>query len=192
MDVCPQGQWWKSCHLFWIAPHCPETGKIDKSQRPLVLKTTTNGSSNITHSHSHGNLFPSRKLKGNHTFTTQSAAVEDCETEVDSSPKPNGEKEAESPAEEDAGTTGEVGNVDTSLGYITLFANVVKLYQKRNHDCFGSGSPDHLVKDCPKEMGKTTRKVCLNLKERMAKKGYWSSQKSEAMQEATPGNAPQT
>ena len=58
--------------------------------------------------------------------------VEDCETKEDSGPKPDGEKEAESSAEEDAGTTGEVGNVDPSLGYITWFTNVVELYQERN------------------------------------------------------------
>ena len=51
------------------------------------------------------------------------------------------------------------------------FANVVELYQKRNHNCFGCGSPDHMVKDCPKEMRKTARKVGLNLKEGTVKKG---------------------
>ena len=119
----------------------------------------------VTHSHSQGNLFPSRKLKGDCIFTAQSAAVEDCVTEEDSGPKPDGEKEVESSAEKDAGMTGEVGNVDPLLGYIVQFANAVELYQKKNCNYFGCGSPDHLVKDCPKEMGKTTRKVGLNLKE---------------------------
>ena len=44
---------------------------------PLLPKTPTTGSLNITNSHSQGNLFPSRKLKGNHTFTAQSTAIED-------------------------------------------------------------------------------------------------------------------
>ena len=70
------------------------------------------------------------------------------------------------------------------------FANAIQLYQKKNCSCFGCGSPDHLVKDCPKEMGKTARKVGLNLKERIAKKGGQSSQKSVAKQEASLGNAP--
>ena len=46
--------------------------KLEKwveARDPLLPKTTTAGSSNVTHSHSQGNLFPSRKLKGNHTFT---------------------------------------------------------------------------------------------------------------------------
>ena len=98
--------------------------------------------------------------------------VEDNEAEEDSGPKSNGKKEAQSSAEEDAGTTGEVSDVDPSLGYIMQFANVVELYQKKNHNCFGCGSPDHLVKDCPKEMGKTARKVGLNLERGdSAKKG---------------------
>ena len=99
-----------------------------EARDPLVPKTTTTRSSNVTCSHSQGNLFPSKKLKGNCTFTAQSIAVEDCETEEDSGPKPNGEKEAQSSAEEDAGMTGEVGDIDPSLGYIVQFANVVELY----------------------------------------------------------------
>ena len=35
----------------------------------LLPKTSTTGSSNITCSHLQGNLFPSRNMKGNHTFT---------------------------------------------------------------------------------------------------------------------------
>ena len=110
-------------------------------------------------------------MKGNCTFTAPSAAVEDHETGEDSGPKPNEEKEAESSAEEDMGTTGKVGDVDLSLGYITWFANAVELYQKKNCNCFRCGSPDYLVKDCPNKIGKATRKVGLNLKEGMAKKG---------------------
>ena len=86
------------------------------------------------------------------------------------------------------GTTGKVSNVDPSLGFITQFANVVELYQKRNCNHFGYGSPDHLVKDCLKKMRKTTRKVGLNLKEGTAKKGGQSSQKLVATQEAILGN----
>ena len=41
-----------------------------EARDPLVLKTTTTWSLNVTHSHSQGNLFPSRKLKGNHAFTS--------------------------------------------------------------------------------------------------------------------------
>ena len=40
-----------------------------EARDPLLLKITAAGSSNITHSHSQGNLFPSRKLKGICTFT---------------------------------------------------------------------------------------------------------------------------
>ena len=44
-----------------------------EARDPLLPKNTTAESSNIPHSHSQGNLFPSRKLKGNCTFTAQSA-----------------------------------------------------------------------------------------------------------------------
>ena len=161
-----------------------------EARDPLLPKTPTTGSSNVTHSHSQGNIFPTRKLKGNHTFMAQSVAVADCEPEEDSDPKPNGEKEVESSAEEDFGTTGEVGDVDPLLGFITQFTNAVELYQKRNHNCFGCGSPDHLVKDCLKEIEKTARKVGLNLKEGKAVKGAGSSQKLVATQEATLHDAP--
>ena len=130
-------------------------------------------------------------MKGNHTFTAQSAAVEDHETEEYSGSKPDGEKGAESLTEGDVEMTGEVGDVDPLLGYIMSFANMVELYQKKNCNCFGCGSPDHLVKDCPKEFGKTAWKVGLNLKEGTAKNGGWSSQKLEVTQEVTPSDAPQ-
>ena len=162
-----------------------------EARDPLLPRSRTIGSSNITCSHSQGNLFPSRKLKGNHTFTAWSIAVEDNKTEEDSGPKPNGEKEAEPSAEENMGMTGKVSNVDPSLGFVTQFANTLELYQKRNHSWFGCGSPYYLVKDCLKEMGKTTRKVGLNVKEGTVKKWGWSSQNSVATQEATLDNASQ-
>ena len=92
-------------------------------------------------------------MRGNHTFTAQSAVVEDLETEEDSSPKPDREKEDESSAVEDTGVSDKVGGVDQSLGYIIWFANAVELYQKKNQNCSRCDSPDHLVKDCPKDLG---------------------------------------
>ena len=50
--------------------------------------------------------------------------------------------------------SGEVGSEDQLLGYIIQFTNTVELYQKQNHNFFGCGSPDHLVKDCPKDLEK--------------------------------------
>ena len=130
-------------------------------------------------------------MKGNHTFTAQSTVIEDCETEEDSGPKPDGEKKVKSSAYEDVGVTGQVGNIDLSLGYIVQFTNVVELYQEENHNCFRCCSPDHLVKDFPEELGKTVRKVGLDLKEEPVKKGGQSSQDSVATQMANPGDAPQ-
>ena len=72
-----------------------------EARDPLLPKTTTTRGLNVTHSHSQGNLFPSKKLKGSSTFTAQSAVVKDCETEGDSGPKSDWEKEAKSSAEVD-------------------------------------------------------------------------------------------
>ena len=183
-------RWWKSCHLFQIATYCLEARKMGGSQR--ILCSPKNHycwefECNIA-SHSQGNLFPSRKLKGNCTFTAQSTAVEDHETEEDSGPKPDGEKE---------GWVLCWGRCGNDMGswqcrpivrlHCAWFANAVELYQKKNHNCFWCGSPDHLVKDCPKEMGKTARKVGLNLKEGMAKKGGQSSQTVGGYPRGHPG-----
>ena len=83
-----------------------------------------------------------------------------------------------------------MGDVDLSLGYITLFTNMVEQYQKKNHNCFGCGIPNNLMKDCLKDLGKTARKIGLNFKEGMAKKGGQYSQKLVVPQQATPGDAP--
>ena len=100
------------------------------------------------------------------------------------------EKEVEASAEEDMGQSGEGVGTDQLLGYIVQFANAVELYQKKNHNCFRCGNLDHLVKDCTKDLGKTTRKVGLNLKEGMAKKGGQTHQKLIATIQATPNNTP--
>ena len=101
-----------------------------EARNPLLPKTTTTGGSNVTHSHSQGNLFPPRKLKSSCTFTTQSIAVEDHETGEDSGLKSDEEKEVESSAEEDTGLSGKVSSADQSVGYIIQFANGIELYQK--------------------------------------------------------------
>ena len=89
------------------------------------------------------------------TFTIQSTTVESNEAEEDSGKKAEEEYEAESSAGEDAGTLIGVGGVDQSVGYIVHFAKLVTLYQRKNQNCFRCGSPDHLMKDCPKGLSKT-------------------------------------
>ena len=64
-----------------------------------------------------------------------------------------------------------------SVGYIAHFANAVELYQRENQNCFRHGNPDHLVRDCPKHLSKTTQKASLNVKVGMAKKGGQAPQK---------------
>ena len=103
-------------------------------------------------------------------------------------PKTQQGERAESSAE-DTGLSGKVGSADQSLGYIMWLANAIELYQKKNCNCFGCGSPDHLVKNCTKDLGNTVRKVGLNLKEGMVKKGGQTYQNLVAALQATPDKA---
>ena len=160
-----------------------------EARDPLLPKTTTTGGSNVTQPQTSGNLFPSRKLKGNHTFMAQSAIVESIGTEGETSVKPEGEEEAESSEEEDPETWSGIGGADQPVSYIIHFVNTVELYQKKNWNCFGCGSPDHLVKNCPKDLSKIARKVSLNVKEVMMKKGGWTPQKPVVTQPVSPYEA---
>ena len=99
----------------------------------------------MTHSQTPGNLFPSYKLKGNHTFTAQAATIGKDEVEEDTSVKQEGEGEAEPSADGDYKVSGRAGGTDQSMEYIVCFAKAVQLYLKKNRNCFGCGSPDHLV-----------------------------------------------
>ena len=67
--------------------------------------------------------------------------------------------------------TGKVSDVDPSLCFITWFANVVELYQKGNCNIIGCGSPDHLAKDCWKEVGNTSREGRFKLERGDGKEG---------------------
>ena len=128
-------------------------------------------------------------MKGYHTFTAQSATVESNEAQEDSGAKPEGEEEAESSVGEDAETSSGAGGSDQSVGYNVHFANRVKLYQRRNQNCFRCSSPDHLVKDCSKNVSETTRKVSLNVKEGTMKKGGQAPLKPVVTQPASPDGA---
>ena len=79
-----------------------------------------------------------------------------------------------------------VGGTDQLVGYIVHFANAAELYQRKNQNCLGCSSPDHLVKDCPKDLSKSAQKVSLNAKEGTMKKGGWTPQKPVVTQLASP------
>ena len=64
------------------------------------------------------------------------------------------EEEAESSVGVDPETSSRVGGVDQLVGYIVCFAKAVELYQRKNGNCFGCGSPDHLMKDCLKDLAR--------------------------------------
>ena len=115
--------------------------------------------------------------------------MESNKPEEDLGVKPEGEEEAESSAGEDVETSSGVGGADQSVGYIVHFANVVEMYQRKIQNCFRCGSPHHLITDCPKDLSKTTQKVCLNAKEGMTKKGSLAPQIPVVTQSVSPDEA---
>ena len=116
----------------------------NEAKDPLLPKTTITEGLNVTHSQIPLNLFPSQKLKGNQTFTAWSATVEGSEVGEDLDAKPEWEEEVES-STEDPEASSDLCGADQPIHYIVHFANAVELYQKKTWNCFGCGSPDHLV-----------------------------------------------
>ena len=55
------------------------------------------------------------------------------------------EEDMEPSADEEVEVLGKLKETDQSVGYITLFAKALKLYQKKNKNCFGCGSPIHFI-----------------------------------------------
>ena len=84
--------------------------------------------------------------------------MESNKAEEDSGTKPEREEEAKSSAGEDAETSSGVGGADQMIGYVVHFANAVKLYQKKNQNCFRCGIPDHLMRDFQKILVRLPRK----------------------------------
>ena len=66
----------------------------------------------------------------------------------------------------------------------------MEMYQKKTQNCFGHGSPDHLVRDCPKDVAKIAQKVILHMKEGMMKKGGWAPQKPSVTQPVSLDKTP--
>ena len=131
------------------------------------------------------NLCPSQKLKGNWTFTVWLATVEANGVGEDLDAKPEWEEEVESSAEDPEASSGLCGT-DQLISYIVCFAKAVELYQKKTQNCFGCGSPNHLIRDCPQDAGKITWKVSLNVKEGTTGKGGWDPQKPSVTQPVSP------
>ena len=72
--------------------------------------------------------------------------------------EPEGEEEAEPSADEGVEASGEVDEGDECIKYIACCAKVVELCQKKNKNCFGCGSPDHLIWDCQRMLADLPRK----------------------------------
>ena len=82
-------------------------------------------------------------------------------------------------ADKEVKASGGVGGTDQPMEYIIHFTKAFKLYQQKQK-CFGCGSPDHLIWDCPKDISKSAQKADLNTKEGTAKKGGQAPQKPAA------------
>ena len=168
------------------------TQKLERwaeARDPLPSKIATTGA-NMTCSQMPGNLLPLHKLKGNHTFATQAATIGNEKAEEDLGKKPEREGETEPSADEDVEVPGRIGEMDQSIECIVCFVKAVKLYQKKNRNCFGCRSPEHLIWDCPEDSSRSAWKVYLNTKEEMAEKGGPAPQKSAAAQWMSPDDTP--
>ena len=99
-------------------------------------------------------------------------------------------KGRQSPAGEEVEASSRVGETDQSIEYIIHFTKAVELYQKKNRNCIGCNSPDHLIWACPKDLSQSAQKADLNMKKGMAKKGGWAPQKPVATQQASPDETP--
>ena len=95
-------------------------------------------------------------------------------------------------ADKEVEVSGRAEETDQPMEYIICFAKAVKLYQQKNRSCFLSGSPNHLMRDCPKDISKAAQKADLNTKEGTAKKGGWTPHKSAVTQQASPEETLQT
>ena len=91
-----------------------------EARDPLLLKTTTTGGLNVTHSQTSGKLFPSQKLKGSYTSTAQSTMVETNDAEEDSGAKTEEEEEAESSPGEDTRTLSGAEEWISWLGILSI------------------------------------------------------------------------
>ena len=112
--------------------------------------------------------------------------VESKRVAEDSGSKAEG---VESSDRQDLETMGEIKGEYQLLGYIIHFANMVDLYQKKNRNYFGCGSPDHIANDCPNDLSKTAQRGSLNAKEGMMKKGSQTPQKPVVTQLTSPDKA---
>ena len=114
---------------------------------PPPPKMAATKGSDMTHSQMPGNSFTLCNLKGNHTFATEAVTIRNDMTEEDPGVKLEGEGETEPSANKDVEASGRVGETDKFVKYIINFTKGVEFYQKKNKNCFGCGSPDHLIQD---------------------------------------------
>ena len=163
-----------------------------EARDPLPPKTAVTSGSNMICCQTPGNLFPSCKLKGNHTFTAWAVTIGNAKGDADSGVKQEREGEMEPLADEEVKTSGRAEGADQHMEYIICLTKIVKLYQQKSRSCFRCECPNHLMWDCLKEIRKSAWKADLNTKEGMAKKGGWAPQKPAVAQQASLEETGQT
>ena len=157
-----------------------------EARNPRLPKTTTTGGSNVTWPQKLGNLFPSRKLKGNCTFMAGSPIVGSIETEGDLSVKLEGivfrggrPKNPEwnwwnRPADQ----------------LYHLFCQCSQAVPEEKTEIVSDVAVLTILWKISKDLSKVTRKTSLNTKEGTMKKGGCTPQKPVVTQPASPGEAP--
>ena len=96
-----------------------------EARDPLPPKTAVTSGPHVTHSQTTGNLFPSHKLKGNHTFTAQAATLGNGKVGKDSGAKAEGGEETELSDGKEVEATSRAGETDQSIEYIIHFTKVL-------------------------------------------------------------------
>ena len=152
----------------------------------LLPNTTMTEGSNATQPQALGNLFPSRKLKGNWTFMAWSAIVESAGTEEDLTTGLEGEEEVESSEGDPVKLVEQISHSAISSDLPTYLN-----YTKRKTRIV-SGAAVMIIwwRNCPKDLSKVARKVSLNMKEGTMKRGSWTPQKPVVTQLASLKDAP--
>ena len=88
------------------------TWKLERwaeTRNPLPPKMAVTNGSNVMHSQTPGNLFPSHRLEGNCTFTAQVVTIGSDVAEEDPCVEQEGEGQTEPSADEDVEALGKVG-----------------------------------------------------------------------------------
>ena len=107
------------------------TWKLERrteARGPLPPETAVTSGSNAIHSQTPGNLFPSLKLKSNHTFTAHAVTIGSVEGKTDTGSKQEEEGETDPSADKEVKALGRAEDTDQPMEYIVHFTKGVGGY----------------------------------------------------------------